>query len=57
MMPLFDAVLPTMIASNFDMFKRINDNEDFDNLFDIFDQVYEDISNTSNLAGDPSTSV
>ena len=54
---LFDAVLQTMIDSNFDMFKRINDNEDFGRFIrkKIFAQVYEDISNTSNLAGDPST--
>lgn len=42
---LFDAVLQTMIDSNFEMFKRINDNEAFGQLVRerIFDQVYRDI--------------
>ncbi|QSJ19755.1 type I restriction endonuclease subunit R [Nostoc sp. UHCC 0702] len=42
---LFDAVLQTMIDSNFEMFKRINDNEDFGRLIrkKIFDQVYREI--------------
>lgn len=43
---LFDAVLQTMIDSNFEMFKRINDNEDFGQLIreKIFDQVYREIT-------------
>lgn len=42
---LFDAVLQTMIDSNFDMFKRINDNEEFGKLVreKIFEQVYREI--------------
>jgi type I restriction enzyme R subunit len=42
---LFDAVLQSMIESNFEMFKRINDNEEFGKLVreKIFDQVYQDI--------------
>jgi hypothetical protein len=34
-----------MIDSNFDMFKRINDNEEFGKLVreKIFEQVYQDI--------------
>jgi hypothetical protein len=42
---LFDAVLQTMIDSNFEMFKRINDNEAFGQLvrqriFDKFTETY-----------------
>jgi len=42
---LFNAVLQTMIDSNFEMFKRINDNEEFGQLVRarIFDQVYQEI--------------
>jgi type I restriction enzyme R subunit len=42
---LFDAVLQTMIDSNFEMFKRINDNEEFGRLVreKIFGQVYQEI--------------
>ena len=42
---LFNAVLQTMIDSNFDMFKRINDNEEFSRQVRqvIFEQVYQDI--------------
>ncbi len=42
---LFDAVLQTMIDSNFEMFKRINDNEDFGRLVreKIFEQVYREV--------------
>ena len=45
---LFDAVLQTMIDRNFEMFKRINDNEDFGRFIrrKIFDQVYQDLSVT-----------
>ncbi len=43
---LFDTVLQTMIDRNFEMFKRINDNEDFGRFIrgEIFDQVYQEIS-------------
>lgn len=42
---LFNAVLQTMIDSNFEMFKRINDNEEFGQLVRtrMFDQVYQEI--------------
>ena len=42
---LFNAVLQTMIDSNFEMFKRINDNEEFGQIVraKIFDQVYQEI--------------
>lgn len=42
---LFTDVLNQMINSNFEMFKRINDNEEFGKLVKekIFDQVYQDI--------------
>jgi type I restriction enzyme, R subunit len=42
---LFDAVLQTMIDSNFEMFKRINDNEDFGRVVreKIFEQVYGEV--------------
>ena len=42
---LFSAVLQTMIESNFEMFKRINDNEEFAAAVraKIFEQVYEDL--------------
>ncbi|MBN1451275.1 MAG: type I restriction endonuclease subunit R [Anaerolineales bacterium] len=42
---LFDAVLQTMIDSNFEMFKRINDNEDFGRVVreKIFEQVYQEL--------------
>ncbi|MBW4553247.1 MAG: hypothetical protein KME35_19360 [Aphanocapsa sp. GSE-SYN-MK-11-07L] len=42
---LFNAALQTMIDSNFEMFKRINDNEEFGQIVRarIFDQVYQEI--------------
>jgi type I restriction enzyme R subunit len=42
---LFNAILQNMIDSNFEMFKRINDNEEFGQLVraKIFDQVYQEI--------------
>ena len=42
---LFDAVLQTMIETNFDMFKKINDNESFGKYVKerLFEQVYTDI--------------
>lgn len=42
---LFDAVLQTMIENNFEMFKRINDNEEFGRMVreKIFDQVYKEL--------------
>jgi type I restriction enzyme R subunit len=42
---LFDAVLQTMIETNFEMFKKINDNESFGNLVreKLFEQVYLEI--------------
>jgi type I restriction enzyme R subunit len=48
---LFDAVLQTMIDSNFEMFKRINDNEEFGRLVreKIFGQVYQEIINKMRL--------
>lgn len=48
---LFDAVLQTMIDSNFEMFKRINDNEEFGQLIrkKIFDQVYKEILERTNF--------
>lgn len=48
---LFDVVLQTMIDSNFEMFKRINDNEAFGKLVreKIFDQVYPDLLEKLNL--------
>lgn len=43
---LFDAVLQTMIDNNFEMFKRINDNEEFSKLVKekVFEQVYGEIT-------------
>lgn len=48
---LFDAVLQTMIDSNFDMFKRINDNEDFGRAVreKIFEQVYRELLEQSGI--------
>lgn len=45
---LFDTILQTMIESNFDMFKRINDNEEFGKSIreKIFDQVYKEIASS-----------
>jgi type I restriction enzyme R subunit len=42
---LFNAVLQTMIDGNFEMFKRINDNEEFGQIVraKIFDQVYQEL--------------
>lgn len=42
---LFDAVLQTMIDNNFEMFKRINDNEEFAKMVreKIFEQVYREV--------------
>lgn len=42
---LFSSVLQTMIDSNFDMFKRINDNKEFAKQVRevIFDQVYKEL--------------
>jgi len=42
---LFNAVLQSMIDSNFEMFKRINDNDEFGQIVRarIFDQVYQEI--------------
>lgn len=42
---LFEQVLREMIDKNFDLFKRINDNEDFGNLVRklVFEQVYNDL--------------
>lgn len=42
---LFDAVIQSMIDSNFEMFKRINDNEEFGQLVrkKMFERVYRDI--------------
>jgi type I restriction enzyme, R subunit len=42
---LFNAVLQSMIDSNFEMFKRINDNDEFGQIVKarIFDQVYRDL--------------
>ncbi len=50
---LFMAVLQTMIDSNFDMFKRINDNEEFGQQVReaIFEQVYQDV--LAKLASEP----
>lgn len=42
---LFSGVLQTMIESNFDLYKRINDETDFRNsvITMLFDQVYQDL--------------
>lgn len=47
---LFNSILQTMIDSNFEMFKRINDNEEFGQIVraKIFDQVYQEILNKLN---------
>jgi type I restriction enzyme R subunit len=47
---LFDAILQTMIDSNFDMFKRINDNADFGKVVrdKVFEQVYREILQRKN---------
>jgi hypothetical protein len=44
---LFDAVLQSMIENNFEMFKRINDDEDFGRSVRkrIFEQVYQELLN------------
>jgi len=50
---LFDAVLQTMIETNFEMFKRINDNEDFAKAVreKIFVMVYQDLLEKVNFTG------
>jgi len=42
---LFDAILQTMIESNFEMFKRINDDESFGRAVreKVFEIVYRDL--------------
>jgi type I restriction enzyme R subunit len=42
---LFEAVMQTMIESNFEMFKRINDDEAFGKMIKdkIFELVYRDL--------------
>lgn len=47
---LFDTVLQSMIDSNFEMFKQINDNEEFGQLVrkKMFHRVYRDILDNSN---------